>query len=100
MPKGAKKTVDIHLPQYLNDFDMNENESIPTRETLYWQSYEKELGPLAEEISEHAGYLAYHLNPIGRYKEEYEMFVGNALQEVAELETRLEKMKKLLLVFR
>ncbi len=100
MPKGAKKTVDIHLPQYLNDFDMNENESIPARETLYWQSYEKELGPLAEEISEYAGYLAYHLNPIGRYKEEYEMFVGNALQEVAELETRLEKMKKLLLVFR
>lgn len=55
---------------------------------------------MAEEISEHAGYLAYDLNPIGRYKEEYEMFVGNALQEVAELETRLEKMKKLLLVFR
>lgn len=75
---------------------MAENDSNKTLETLYWQLYESEMKALSEEIKEYAEYLAYDLNPIGRFKDEYAGFAGNALGEITELEGRLEKMKKLL----
>lgn len=75
---------------------MAENNSNKALETLYWHLYESEMKTLAEEINEYAGYLAYHLNPIGRFKDEYILFAGNALSEITELEKRLEKMKNLL----
>lgn len=78
---------------------MNEKESSKQLELAYWQDYEKELAPLAAEIKEQAGYLTYDLNPVGRYKEEYAGFVLSALQDIAELESSLKKLKKRLQAF-
>jgi len=78
---------------------MNEKDSSKQLELAYWEDYEKELAPLAAEIKEQAGYLTYDLNPIGRYKEEYAGFVLNALQDIAEIESSLKKLKKRLQAF-
>lgn len=78
---------------------MAENNTNEGLETLYWQLYESEMKALAEKIKEHADFLAYDLNPIGRFKDEYAGFAENARHEISELEKNLEKMKKLLQQF-
>lgn len=78
---------------------MAENNTNEGLETLYWQLYESEMKALAEKIKEYADFLAYDLNPIGRFKDEYAGFAENARHEISELEKNLEKMKKLLQQF-
>lgn len=72
---------------------MSEHSTNQHLETQYWLQYEQDLYPLAQGIVEHAGYLEYHLNPIGRFKNEFSMFAENALNEISELELRLAQMK-------
>lgn len=68
-------------------------------ENRYWEQYESEMKTLAETIVEQAGYLQYHLNPVGRYRNEFEGFAGNALLEIRELEQLLYEMKEKLQPF-
>jgi hypothetical protein len=79
---------------------MTDNDPSQDLESQYWQAYEKDLAPLAAEIKEHADYMIYDLNPIGRFKNEYAGFAESALQDVAALEVLLEQMKKLLLTYK